>query len=132
MTTSKRAQGIIGSVALSGVSGAVPSRVYSGAPGFRVRAQADPALAVPLTQQVPTARSLVTRSVVDKRYRVAVKAVIADAASRWTTPPASPSTTDVITLNHPCVLNDSAATPFSGSSNVFVQCLGAPLAGPSG
>ncbi len=133
--TGTKAQGIIGSVALSGVSGAQPSRVYSGAPGFRVRAQADPSLALPLTSQVPTSRSLVTRSVVDSRYRVEIKNRITNAAGLWTAGPGAdgiadtaddvpPAGFEVIGLTHPCKMD--ASTPASTTSNVFVRCSGGP------
>lgn len=133
--TGTKAQGIIGSVALSGVSGAQPSRGYSGAPGFRVRAQSDPALGLPLTSQVPTSRSLVTRSVVDSRYRLEIKERITNAAGLWTAasgPDGIADTADdvppagfeVIPLTHPCKMD--ASTLASTTSNVFVKCSGGP------
>lgn len=117
-TTGLRAPGVIGSVALTGVAGAVPARVYSGDPGFRVRAETDPAAMVPLAQQVPTPRSLVSRSVVDSRYRTRVKELITEAQGRWTLTAAEAVALGFAVIDN-CNLNNPVPDP---RPLVFVNC----------
>ena len=66
-----------------------------------------------------------TRSVVDSRYRVAVKARISAANVLWGAPPAAPLPAGykVIELSHPCKLNSPVVDT---NSTVFVRCSGGP------
>jgi hypothetical protein len=119
--TSPRAAGVIGSVALTGVAGTNPDAVYSGAPGQRVRAEADAAANVPLDQQVPTARPLVGRGPVDARYLVGVRQIVAAANTAWSAVPVATADWQVI---NSCTLDGLVPATVT---NVYVNCSGAMI-----
>lgn len=120
--TSPRAQGIISTVALNGGPGAMPSSAYSGAPGKRVRAAADPAAILPLTQQIPIGRPLATRAPIDKRYRLPVKALIAEAEVAWSLSAAEAFAAGYV-VKDICKLKDGEYT----EQKIFINCGGAKI-----
>lgn len=113
-----KAAGVIGSVSLTGAPGSQPTNTYTGDPGVRVRAETDPAAMVPLAQQVPSPRSLVTRSVVDSRYRTRVRELITEAQGRWTLSAAAATTAGFAVIDS-CKLNSGDPDT---RSLVFVNC----------
>ncbi len=117
--SSPLAAGVIGSVALTGVAGTDPDVVYSGAPGERVRAQADPVAGVPIDQQVPTARPLIGRGPVDARYLTGVRQVVDAARTAWS----APAPAGWLTINQ-CTLDGSVHGGLVPATvtNVYVSC----------